>query len=203
MEGVLDFTRNRVLKAQPRFRIHYGAPDASSRLAGELGRYLKPLLRHSSIPLVLLCIGTDRSTGDALGPLVGSQVAAASCPHYHVYGTLAEPVHAANLQSKLEEIYARHQRPFILAVDASLGKPESVGYINVGEGPIFPGAGVHKNLPPVGDLHITAVVNVGGFLEYLVLQNTRLNLVMQQAKVIAEALLQAVSAPCLNQAALG
>ena len=40
-----------------------------------------------------------------------------------------------------------------------------------------PGAGVNKDLPPVGDLYITGVVNVGGFMDYLVLQNTRLYLI--------------------------
>jgi putative sporulation protein YyaC len=50
---------------------------------------------------------------------------------------------------------------------------------------------VNKSLPPVGHLHITAVVNVGGFMEYVVLQNTRLHVVMSQAEVIAAALLEA------------
>ncbi|MNN53765.1 hypothetical protein D3C81_1685430 [compost metagenome] len=34
-------------------------------------------------------------------------------------------------------------------------------------------------------MHITGIVNVGGFMEYLVLQNTRLSLVMNMADVIA------------------
>ncbi|MGO0123476.1 spore protease YyaC [Desulfothermobacter acidiphilus] len=177
-----------------RFRIPYHHPEAVNRIAAELGAHLQPELQSGS-SLVLLCLGTDRSTGDALGPLVGSQVEAARTSPYHVYGTLAEPVHAANLPDKLKEIRACHHRPFVLAVDASLGNSESVGYINVGTGPLLPGAGVKKNLPPVGDLHITGVVNVGGFLEYLVLQNTRLNLVMRQAQVIAQALLQAIDHP--------
>lgn len=36
------------------------------------------LLTHipikTNIPLILVCIGTDRSTGDALGPLVGTKL---------------------------------------------------------------------------------------------------------------------------------
>jgi len=49
-----------------------------------------------------------------------------------------------------------------------------------------PGAGVKKELPVVGDIHITGVVNVGGFMEYFVLQNTRLHLVISMAEVIAK-----------------
>ena len=52
---------------------------------------------------------------------------------------------------------------------------------------IKPGAGVKKNLPPVGDMHITGIVNLGGFMEYIVLQNTRLSLVMNMAETISSA----------------
>ena len=55
----------------------------------------------------------------------------------------------------------------------------------VAEGPLKPGTGVNKDLPPIGDAHITGIVNVGGFMEYLVLQNTRLSLVIRMAEAIA------------------
>ncbi|MGH2168427.1 DUF1256 domain-containing protein, partial [Enterococcus faecalis] len=45
--------------------------------------------------------------------------------------------------------------------------------------------GVKKDLPPVGDIHITGIVNISGFMEFTVLQNTRLNLVLKMAKLIA------------------
>ena len=54
-----------------------------------------------------------------------------------------------------------------------------------------PGAGVNKQLPEVGDIHITGIVNVSGFMEFFVLQNTRLNLVMKMAKTIANGIYQA------------
>jgi hypothetical protein len=38
-------------------------------------------------------------------------------------------------------------------------------------------------------MHIVGVVNVGGFMEYLVLQNTRLSLVMRMAEVISTGLI--------------
>jgi len=68
------------------------------------------------------------------------------------------------------------------------GSTENVGYINICDGPLQPGAGVNKSLPPVGDIYITGIVNVGGFMEYLVLQNTRLNLVMKMSQVLVQGL---------------
>jgi len=153
-----------------------------------LTRELNPGLHRE---IVLLCIGTDRSTGDSLGPLVGTRLVRLNIPRAFVYGTLESPVHAANLVRTLADISSRHGDPFIVALDACLGRSERVGYINVRPGQIHPGSAVKKDLPPVGDLHISGVVNVAGFLEHLVLQNTRLYLVHQMAEVIAAGLWQA------------
>lgn len=141
--------------------------------------------------VVIVCIGTDRSTGDCLGPLVGTKMAASSNHHFKVFGTLDEPVHASNMKERLAEIQSRHPDALIVAVDACLGHLENVGCVNIGDGSLLPGAGVNKSLPAVGQLHITGVVNVGGFMEFMVLQNTRLNLVMRLANLIADGLLKA------------
>lgn len=135
--------------------------------------------------IVILCIGTDRSTGDCLGPLVGHKLKLVKYRNIFVYGTLDEPVHAKNLCEVVEGINKRHADPFIIAVDACLGKPERIGFISLGKGPLRPGAGVKKSLPEIGHIHIVGVVNMSGFMEYLILQNTRLNLVMRMADTIS------------------
>jgi putative sporulation protein YyaC len=137
------------------------------------------------LEIVILCIGTDRSTGDCLGPLVGHKLRLIRYRNVFVYGTLDNPVHAKNLDEVISNIYREHKNPFIISVDACLGKAERVGCISIGYGPLRPGAGVNKNLKEVGDMHITGVVNIGGFMEYLILQNTRLNLVMRMADTIS------------------
>ena len=55
-------------------------------------------------PIVFVCIGTDRSTGDSLGPLIGTLLEEKSIHPFHVYGTLDHPIHALNLAEKLIEI---------------------------------------------------------------------------------------------------
>ncbi|SDE77727.1 spore protease YyaC [Sporomusa acidovorans] len=134
--------------------------------------------------IVVLCIGTDRSTGDALGPLTGTKLKTINY-FPHVYGTLDDPVHATNLGSMLSTINSSFAHPFIIAVDACLGKLENVGCVTLGHGSVKPGAAVNKDLPAVGNAYITGIVNVGGFMEHLVLQSTRLNLVMKMADTIA------------------
>jgi putative sporulation protein YyaC len=149
-------------------------------------------------PIIFVCVGTDRSTGDSLGPLVGTNLQKAQT-RYPVFGTLEHPVHAMNLADVLNEIYRDLCDPFIVGVDACLGQLTSVGCIQIGYGPVRPGAGVNKELPPVGDIHVTGVVNVGGFMEYFVLQNTRLSLVMNMAEVIAQSFSCAIAE--MNQSA--
>jgi putative sporulation protein YyaC len=173
----------------------------------ELARVLRKLVLDLHQPgqdLVLLCIGTDRCTGDALGPLIGTQLQQRGLEGVHVYGTLAEPVHATNLQEALAKIELEHQNALVIAIDACLGKQENVGKILVGQGPLKPGSGVNKNLPAVGDLYIIGIVNVGGFMDHFVLQNTRLYLINRLAQAIADGLMECLSGyrSCLPQVAI-
>lgn len=167
-------------------RVHVSDPQASpaltARLAGLLGE-----LGYPGKQVMVICVGSDRSTGDSLGPLTGSRLEELALPGLSIRGTLEEPVHATNLERVLAAAAARYPDHPLVAVDACLGNPETVGTISVGRGPLRPGAGVHKRLPEVGDVCLTGVVNVGGFMEYFVLQNTRLSLVVKMAGVIAEA----------------
>ncbi|MFD2088985.1 spore protease YyaC [Brevibacillus brevis] len=139
--------------------------------------------------VLFVCVGTDRSTGDSLGPLVGTALKKLK---FDVLGTLDEPVHAMNIAETLTQIEKNYPNHFVIAVDASLGDFKNVGDIEVACGALKPGEGVGKELPTVGDAHIYGIVNVGGFMEYFVLQNTRLSFVMKMASQIADACHKAI-----------
>lgn len=165
---------------------YFNSCDKNS--AYELGCLLTDLLKNPLLAnktIIFLCIGSDRATGDCLGPIIGYKLSQhLKYKNYHVYGTLAEPVHAKNLKETIDLIYRTHEDAFIIAIDASLGKSNHIGYITIGEGPLKPGAGVDKNLPAVGDIFITGIVNFSGFLDNMLLQTTRLNVVMSMADQI-------------------
>ncbi|ASS89664.1 MULTISPECIES: spore protease YyaC [Aeribacillus] len=167
-------------------RIFYHHTDAVTKLSLKIGSLI-PKEHQDSI--VVLCIGTDRSTGDALGPIVGTKLMEQNLTHVHIFGTLKSPVHAVNLGETIETINNQFEHPFIIAVDACLGLYQNIGSFQVAEGPLKPGAAVNKSLPAVGDMHITGIVNVSGFMEFFVLQNTRLHLVMSMADVISASLI--------------
>ncbi|WP_055106429.1 spore protease YyaC [Paenibacillus ihumii] len=174
----------------PYLKIPHTEPGIHSAIIHRLLLHLAQIEPGQEI--VVVCIGTDRSTGDCLGPLVGTALAKYNCPHFHLYGTLDEPVHAMNLKDTLQQINTTFVDPYIIGIDACLGQTTSVGSIQVVQGPLRPGAGVNKELPPVGDIHLTGIVNVGGFMEYFVLQNTRLSLVMRLSEIIASSLYSAI-----------
>ncbi|NLO89771.1 MAG: spore protease YyaC [Clostridia bacterium] len=164
---------------------HYQEPTAVQKLSSRFAQLLLQINPGLIRPVVVVGIGTDRCTGDCLGPLVGTNLLEMGDVKPIVYGTLEDPIHANNLKKKIEDIKSRHFKPLIVAVDASLGRSTSIGKITLAPGALKPGAGVNKQLPEVGDIHFTGIINVGGFMEYFVLQNTRLSLVMKMAQKIS------------------
>ncbi|MGN1317674.1 MAG: spore protease YyaC [Lachnospirales bacterium] len=133
---------------------------------------------------VFICIGTDKATGDCLGPLTGSILENLNIKN--IYGTLKEPVHALNLEMTVENIYKNHINPFVIAIDASLGKYKNIGAINIWEGSLFPGSGISKKLIDVGDLSVTGIVNSYSLNGFTQLQNSRLSIVMDMAYIIGK-----------------
>lgn len=151
----------------------------------ELSEFLRDVQRRGvrTEELLFLCIGTDRSTGDALGPLVGSMLEESGYPA--VIGTLAHPFDASNMR---ERLLAMPQSRKIIAIDACLGQRASLGWYQVSNRPIEPGKSMGKQLPQVGDYSIAAIVNVDEGQKYAILQSTSLFRVMTMAREIADAI---------------
>lgn len=172
------------MKQMDNHSIHYEASSAVWKLS-DIFLQMIPF-EHNR--LVFCCIGTDRSTGDALGPLIGSQLVKSYAFPFDVIGTLEEPLHALNLMDTFNDLQAQEESPFIIAIDACLSEKNRIGNIIVENGPLFPGKAVKKQLPPIGDISIKGVVNIGGFMEAQVLQNTRLHLTYTMSEKIARSL---------------
>lgn len=144
--------------------------------------------------IVFLCIGTDRATGDSLGPLVGYKLSKLPFKNnIFIYGTLDKPVHAKNLIDTIKHIDKNHKNDILITIDASLGQKEYINYISLGEGGLKPGAGFNKNLPLIGDIYIKGIVNEIGRVNLSILQNTRLSVVMKMADVISYGLWHCIS----------
>lgn len=149
------------------------------------------LLERPFSELVCVCIGTELVTGDSLGPLVGHRLSRLNPRQVFVYGTLQEPIHALNLNQRLGEIAKRHPAACTLAIDASFGLRRHLGTVAIQPGPLYPGLGVEKELPPVGNISITGIVCTTGPHANTRLKDTPLSLIVPQVDIISDGILAA------------
>ena len=135
--------------------VHYQDKGAQESLCSALITGLSPLKADP----MFICIGSDRHLLDAFGPLTGTMLKGQS-PGLILCGTLEKPLHAQNLLSGLREARQLYGNRLIVAIDASAGKEEEIGLLRIKQGGLVPGKALAKNLPTVGQLAITGVVDV-------------------------------------------
>jgi putative sporulation protein YyaC len=96
--------------------------------------------------VVFIGIGSSGTYLDSIGPRIGTELA----KHYpYVYGTIEDPLHALNAETKYSQIKKRHPNANVVAIDAMVSK-DYLGKIITGPGSIKPGAGVGKNIESIG-----------------------------------------------------
>jgi len=168
-------------------RININEPLAIFHLSNRINKFLQSTPKPRSP--IILCIGTDRATGDCLGPLTGWHLQTLLRGNKaEVLGTIDNPVHAANLKEVLANLAPKLSQHPLLAIDACLGHFANVGTVVFQNGPLKPGTAVKKDLPEIGDAGITGIVNVSGLMEMQVIQNTRLSLVLKMSQLIAHSI---------------
>lgn len=161
--------------------VTHDAADAPLRLSAKLRTEMGVGVFADRINI--LAIGSDRTTGDCLGPLVGDFLSGVG--PFVVYGTLGDPLHAANMADVVRSVEG-----YTIAIDAALGNP--VGGISVRRGSLAPGAAFGRELPHVGDVSVSALVCEAGPLGFERLRSVRLGFVRDVAHCIAVALAGAV-----------
>jgi putative sporulation protein YyaC len=134
--------------------------------------------------VIFVCIGSDLSIGDSLGPIVGTQL---ECLGYKVIGTLKQPLHGLNLASRLASELTGNQKT-VIAIDACIGQKREIGGFEVTKGPIHPGKGLGKNLKKVGDYSIAGIVSSASPFDFFHEQTVHLSLIFDMAKIVVTAI---------------
>ena len=136
---------------------------------------------------VILCIGSDLSVGDSLGPVTGTklkqQLAGLNC---YVYGTLAKPITAHEVKYMNEFLKQTHPNSPIIAVDAAVGLAGDIGLIKIARRGLKPGSGANKKLQKVGDVSIMGIIAEQSMFNYSLFSATRLNVIYKMSEIIAE-----------------
>ena len=147
---------------------------------------LKKVLPQFKVPTIL-CIGSDLSVGDSLGPVTGTKLKeklqGLNC---YVYGTLAKPITAHEVKYMNEFLQATHPDSPVIAIDAAVGIAGDIGLIKLGNKALKPGSGANKRLQKVGDVSIMGIVAEHSVFNYSLFSATRLNIIYKMAEIISE-----------------
>lgn len=148
---------------------------------------LKRILPELTDAPVIVCIGSDLSVGDSLGPVTGTKLKEKLKGYnVYVYGTLAKPITAHEVKYTNQFIKSTHPNSTIIAIDAAVGAAGDIGLIKVAKRGIKPGSGANKRLAKVGDVSIMGIVAEKSLFNYSLFSSTRLNIVYKMAEIIAE-----------------
>lgn len=112
--------------------------------------------------IIILCIGTNKLAGDLVGPMVGDFLGKSiktSKENIVIYGNMKETLNLKNVKQVLENEMKKYKKPFIITIDAALGKTElTTEQIFVGKGKIQIGSCLGKGIDFYSDLYIKGVV---------------------------------------------
>lgn len=166
-----------------------------SAIAGDRLQYQIPDDRE----IVFVCLGTDKLLGDSFGPMIGQMLQERGIPN--VYGTLSAPCHSGNWRQHLELIDFNHDNPFIIAIDASVGKFEKykAGEIHIGVGGVRLGTAVNNqgSSPMIGNLYIAGEVTWEGDNKMQTFENLRtlvpVSLIYGMSKAVSDSLVEVLS----------
>ncbi len=148
---------------------------------------LKKIMPTDGAAPVILCIGSDLSVGDSLGPVTGTKLkqslAGLNC---YVYGTLAKPITAHEVKYMNDFLKFTHPSSPIIAIDAAVGLAGDIGLIKVAQKGLKPGSGANKKLDKVGDVSIMGIIAEQSVFNYSLFSSTRLNVIYKMSEIIAE-----------------
>lgn len=136
---------------------------------------------------VILCIGSDLSVGDSLGPVTGTKLKEKlSGLNCYVYGTLAKPITAHEVKYMNTFLRETHPDSPIIAIDAAVGLAGDIGLIKIAPRGLKPGSGANKKLSKVGDVSIMGIVAEKSVFNYSLFSATRLNVIYKMSEIISE-----------------
>lgn len=148
---------------------------------------LKKIMPPSDCPPVVVCVGSDLSVGDSLGPVTGTRLAEKLRGlNVYVYGTLARPITAHEVKYTGQFVKNTHPGSPVIAIDAAVGVAGDIGLIKVANRPLTPGSGANKRLNKIGDVSVLGIVAEKSLFNYSLFSSTRLNVVYKMADIIAE-----------------
>ena len=159
----------------------------NSLASGGVFTVLKKIITDSGKVPVIVCVGSDLSVGDSLGPVTGTKLLEKlKGLNVFVYGTLAKPITAHEVKYMSDFLSKTHPNSPVIAIDAAVGVAGDIGLIKLANRPLAPGSGANKRLSKIGDVSVLGIVAEKSLFNYSLFSSTRLNVIYKMAEIISE-----------------
>lgn len=146
-------------------------------------------LVHAKYAPVIICVGSDKISGDSLGPITGSMlIKKLALPQIFVLGSLESTVTAKEVNYLNTFVKQTYKKRLIICVDSAVGAYSDVGAIKISDSSLMPGSGVNKKTEKIGDVSIQGVVAEKGLLSRTALAEVRMSMVYKMSDIISQAL---------------
>jgi putative sporulation protein YyaC len=175
-----------------------------NNMQNELKKELNTLLKNEKklnnySKIIIICIGTDKITGDCFGPLVGTKLINMlekyNFYNINIYGSLEKNINYTNVQQLINNINNEHTNSCKIVIDSALSKKENIGKLFITNKKVSLGSGLKKEKLEIGDISITAVVGKDYQIpkyNFKALQNISLNVVMNLADIVANGIYETI-----------
>ena len=156
------------------------------------------IINKSFSSVIFLCVGTDRIIGDTFGPIVGHKLKKLfkGIKNINILGDLNNIVCNTNIEKVIDSICINFSNPFIISIDSAIScNEENIGKIIVEKGGICLGKGLGKEKYIIGDMNVKAIVSKdlkNPKQNLYLLQNIRLNMIMEMADVVANGIYNSI-----------
>ena len=154
--------------------------------------YLNILNKKDCPQIAFICVGTDRITGDAFGPIVGTKLIKLfekdNFFNINVYGSLDKNITYNSIEDYYNKIIDTNDA-VVIVIDSALSIKENIGRIFVTNNKTILGKGLNKNKIAIGDISIKTVVakeSTKIINNFKMLQNVSLNTVIRLADIVSE-----------------
>lgn len=108
--------------------------------------------------LLFLCIGSEKISGDCIGPIVGTLLKEKYRIPYPVLGTEDNSVNGANIRAYRDNIKKYFPDYKIIAVDSAVGDDKDLWTLKIREGGVRAGGALNPSVEYYGEVGILAVV---------------------------------------------
>lgn len=135
--------------------------EISNKLTNDLENRIKKLMYlYDYNKVMILCIGSTKAEFDCFGPFTGSKLEKSiNNPNVKIYGTQTNPINGTNIELFLSEHSNEINECLTIAIDATIAELLSLGTIIISNEGIYPGLGVGKKLPYVGDISVKVLTS--------------------------------------------